>query len=55
MLLTVLILCAVGVVVLLGREAFFDLWEAWSKPSHLLSEEQSHPRSWKPKPKPAPR
>lgn len=45
--LTVMILCVVGGVVLLCREAFSDLRDVWSHPNHNWSDDALH--SAKPK------
>lgn len=48
MLLTVMVLCAVGVVLLVFREAFSDLWDAWSHPEHKLTDDSHSTRpKWK--------
>lgn len=40
--LTVMVLCAVGVLVLFCREAFSDLRDAWSHPDHRMTENDSY-------------
>jgi hypothetical protein len=49
MLLTVMVFCAVGVVVLLCREVFSDLLDAWSHPEHKSTDEDSRLTKHRPK------
>ncbi len=46
MLLTLMVLCAVGAILIFGFEAFSDLWDAWSHPEHKGDEDhRNFPKS----------
>jgi len=45
MLLTIMIVCAVGAILLFSHEAFEDLYDAWSHPDDRQKHDPHHPKS----------